>query len=82
LWTLARRGAVTVAGETLRLPAFVGWLYVPGWIIGSVFLTSVIVVKLYDSVFPEGLSKKAALGLIILWLLCILGGVLLWRLVR
>lgn len=84
LWALASRGALALAAErtAVRVPTFLIWMYLPVWIVGSVFLTSVIVIMVLDTAFHKPASGKAALGLFVLWLFCVIGGVALWRLVR
>ncbi len=78
LWVSAGRGALAISRDTLRVPL----LYVPVWVIGSAFLTTLVVVSFFDVVFPKRLSRKSILGLIVFFLICGCGGVLLWRLLR
>lgn len=78
LWALAGRGALAISRDTLRVPLF----YLPAWVIGLAFLTTLVLVGLFDVMFPKRLSRQSVLGLIVLFLICVCGGVLLWRLLR
>jgi hypothetical protein len=78
LWALESRGALAISRDTLRVPL----LYLPAWVIGSAFLATLVVVSLFDVVFPKHLSRKSILGLIVFFLTCGCGGVLLWWLLR
>ncbi len=78
VWVIATRGVLATSGDALR-----GLLFLlPGWIIGSAFLTSIIIVKLCDVTFPKHWSAKSALGVVVFWLVCIGAGILLWRVIR
>jgi hypothetical protein len=74
IWVVVQRTGLQEG--TLRVPFFL----VPAWVIGSVFLTTLIVVELFTKAFPNG--RKSVLTLIIFWVVCIVAGVLLWRLLR
>ena len=78
LWTTASRGALAMSRDTMRLAL----VSLPAWVIGSAFLTTLIVVRLFDVVYPKSFSAKSVLGFIVFWLMCIVGGVLPWRLIR
>jgi hypothetical protein len=78
VWAIATRGVLATSRDGLR-----GLLmFLPGWIIGSAFLTSIIIVRLCEVTFPRHWSAKSALGFVVFWLVCIGAGVLLWRVIR
>ena len=83
-WALIRAGAIEVRadGFALRAPIHLGWLFLLGYVMGSALLTTLIVVPLYDTVFPKGLPRKSALVRLLVWLLCVFLGVLVWRLIK
>jgi hypothetical protein len=74
LWALVQRTGLHEG--TLRVPLF----FVPVWVTGSVFLTTAIVVEVFSAAFPNG--RKSALSLIIFWVVCVVAGVVVWRLIR
>jgi hypothetical protein len=74
IWALVQRSALHRG--TLRVPFFL----VPVWLIGSVFLTTLIVVEVFNAAFPKG--RKPTLSLVMLWLVSIAAGILVWRLIR
>lgn len=74
LWALAQRSGLH--NGTLRVPFF----FIPLWVVGSVFLTTVVVVEMFTTVFPNG--RKSLLSLTVFWVLCIVTGVLVWRMSR
>ena len=50
-WGLIRAGAIDVSadGFALRRPVHLGWLFLPGYAVGSALLTTLIVVPLFDT---------------------------------
>jgi hypothetical protein len=61
---------------TLRVPLF----FIPVWVIGSVFLTTLIIIEVFNAAFPNG--RKSVLSLTVFWLVSVVAGILLWRLIR
>jgi hypothetical protein len=82
VWGLMRAGAIEVRADGFALRAHIGWLFLPGYIIGSALLTTLIVVPLYDTMFPKGLPRRSALVRLLVWLLCVFLGFLVWHLVK
>jgi hypothetical protein len=74
LWELAHRGGMSAAG--IRVPLF----FLPAWVIGSVFLTTIIIVKVFSTVLPSG--RKTVSSLLLFWAVCVAAGVVLWQLIR
>ncbi len=55
------------------------WLLLAVWIIGSAFLTTLIVIALFDAGVRPFYRGKSALGLAVLWLACAIAGFVLWQ---
>ncbi len=78
LWAMGSHGAFALSKGTVLLPI----IYLPGAIMGSVFLTSLALVGIFDVLFPKPVSSRKLLGIIVLWLVCMVGGAFLYWLIK
>lgn len=83
-WASIRAGAIEVRtdGFVLRAPVHLGWLFLLGYGVGSALLTTLVLVPLYDTVFPKGLPRKSMLVRFSVWLLCVFLSFLVWHLIK